>query len=234
MRRRFVRALLSLVLIGLPSCVSSVIEEWRADEVRVMGVPEVGDRQVSFAIGVKNVRRIEDGVYAFTIPLRDAIEDSPRLEWLGPRLAQGSRIYTELWDPTPYGISWNAFGWPSNAAQRAFLSATPPTAGTERVVVSKPYFVGLSRRGYLGLRVERAEGGDLVAQIFRSRDPDFEEWRFVGSVAIGRSRQSPWRARIAPWLMPVAALTDLALLPLYLAHNLIAHGEFVGPGAAGP
>lgn len=226
------RALIWLVLGALPSCVSSVIQEWGADEVRVMGVREVGDRQVSVAIEVKNVRRIDDGVYAFTIPLRGPIEDSPPLEWLGPRPAKGSRIHTPWWRPAPYGISSHAFKWPSVEARLAFRSATPP-AGTDRVVASEPTFVGLPRRGHLGLRVERAEDGALVAQCFRSRDRDAEEWTLVGSVAIGRGRQSPWRARLAPWITPVAGVIDLALLPLYVAHNLIAHGDFLGPGFPG-
>lgn len=232
MRRLSGRALLLLVLVGLPSCVSSVIEEWRKDEVRVLGVREVSDQQVSVAIEVKNVRRIDDGVYAFTIPLRGPIEASPPLERLGPRTAKGSRIYTPMWNPKPYGISSNAFRWPSVAARLAFRSAAPPD-GTEGVVASAPTFVGLQRRGHLGLRVERAEDGALVAQCFRSRDRDAEEWTFVGSVAIGRGRQSPWRARLAPWITPVAGVTDLALLPLYVAHNLIAHGDFLGPGFPG-
>lgn len=232
MRRRFVRALLLLVLVGLPSCVSSVIEEWRADEVHVMGVREVSDRQVSFVIEVKNVRKTDDGVYAFTIPLRESVTHSPPLEWLGPRPATSSRIYTPMWKPAPYGISGDAFRWPSVAARLAFRSATPPTAGTERVLASEPTFVGLPRRGHLGLRVERAEDGALVAQCFRSRDRDAEEWTFVGSVAIGHGRQSPWRARTAPWLMPVALVADVVLLPAYLLHNLVAHHRLISKHTA--
>jgi hypothetical protein len=164
MRSRFVRAVLVFVLVGLPSCVSSVIEDWRADEVHVMGVREVSDRQVSVVVALKNVRRTDDGVYAFTIPLREPVTHSPPLEWLGPRPAKSSRIYTPMWKPEPYGISSDAFRWPSVAARSAFRSATP-TAGVETVTASDPYFVGLPRRRHLGLRVERAEDGTLVATV---------------------------------------------------------------------
>lgn len=231
MRSRFVRAVLVFVLVGLPSCVSSVIEDWRADEVHVMGVREVSDRQVSVVVALKNVRRTDDGVYAFTIPLREPVTHSPPLEWLGPRPAKSSRIYTPMWKPEPYGISSDAFRWPSVAARSAFRSATP-TAGVETVTASDPYFVGLPRRRHLGLRVERAEDGTLVAQCFRSRDRDAEEWIFVGSVAIGRGRQSPWRARTAPWLMPIALVADVVLLPAYLFHNLVAHHRLISKDTA--
>lgn len=100
------------------------------------------------------------------------------------------------------------------------------------MTASDPYFVGLPRRRHLGLRVERAEDGTLVAQCFRSRDRDAEEWIFVGSVAIGRGRQSPWRARTAPWLMPIALVADVVLLPAYLFHNHVAHHRLISKDTA--